>query len=179
MNIKKRITKNKLTYENENQKTNNEKKKLSSENEYQKTKKQTNFWENEYRKTKNKSASLWYTVEQNTRLQIYHCWLSRVLDIQNPTFLHWFWMEKSVDFSVSEFFSHCDLSVRLFHQRVRGLASHQCKFHFDSMYGGLDTPYSSNNMKIAKEGSLDARITWKRQMVIWKRSVFIFHQLGW
>ena len=40
-------------------------------------------------------------------------------------------------------------------QRVRGFASQQCKFHFDSMYGGLDTPYGSNNMKIDKGGSLD------------------------
>ena len=61
-------------------------------------------------------------------------------------------MENSVDSLVSDVFLHCDLSVRLFfHQRVRGLASHQCTFHFDSMYGGLDTPYGSNNMKIAKE----------------------------
>ena len=36
------------------------------------------------------------------------------------------------------------------------------KFHFDSKYGGLDTPYGSNNMKIAKEGSLNVWITWKR-----------------
>ena len=57
-------------------------------------------------------------------------------------------MEKSVDYLVSEFFLHCDLLGRLFHQLLRGLASHQCKFHFDSMYGGLDTPYCSNNMKI-------------------------------
>ena len=42
-----------------------------------------------------------------------------------------------------------------FHQRVRGVAFHQSKFHFDSMYGGQDTPYGSNNMKIDKEGSLD------------------------
>ena len=39
-----------------------------------------------------------------------------------------------------------------------GFASHQCKFHFDSMYGGLDAPYGSNNMKIDKEGSLDVQI---------------------
>ena len=43
----------------------------------------------------------------------------------------------------------------MYHQHVRGLASHQCKFHFDSIYGRLDTPYSSYNMKIAKEGPLD------------------------
>ena len=47
------------------------------------------------------------------------------------------------------------------------------------MYGGLDTPYSSYNMKIAKEGSLDVWITWKRQMIIWKRILFIFYQLEW
>ena len=45
-----------------------------------------------------------------------------------------------------------------FHQRVWGLASHQCKFHFVSMYSGLGTPYGSNNMKIGKEGSLDVWI---------------------
>ena len=32
----------------------------------------------------------------------------------------------------------------------KGFASHQCKFHFDSMYSGLDTPYGSYNMKIDK-----------------------------
>ena len=31
---------------------------------------------------------------QNTCLQFHNCWLSRVLDIQNHTFFHWFWMEK-------------------------------------------------------------------------------------
>ena len=40
----------------------------------------------------------WTVPYQNTHLQFYHCWLSRVLDIQNHTFFHWFWMEKSVDF---------------------------------------------------------------------------------
>ena len=49
-----------------------------------------------------------------------------------------------------------------FRQRVRGFASHQCKFHFDSMYGGLDMPYDSNNMKIDMVGSLDIWITCKR-----------------
>ena len=39
----------------------------------------------------------------NTRLQFYDCWLFRLLDIQNHTFFHWFWMEKSVDTLVSEF----------------------------------------------------------------------------
>ena len=33
-------------------------------------------------------------------------------------------------------------------------------FYFDLVYGGLDTPYGSNNMKITKEGSLDVWITW-------------------
>ena len=47
------------------------------------------------------------------------------------------------------------ISDNVFHQRVRGFASHQCKFHFDSMYGVLDMPYGSNNMNIDKEGSLD------------------------
>ena len=47
------------------------------------------------------------------------------------------------------------ISDNVFHQRVRGFVSHQCKFHFDSMYGGLKMPYGSNNMKIDKEGSLD------------------------
>ena len=56
----------------------------------------------------------WNVPYQNTRLQFYHCWLSRVLDVQNHTFFHWFWTEKSVDFLVSEVFLHCDLSMRLF-----------------------------------------------------------------
>ena len=30
------------------------------------------------------------------------------------------------------------------------------------MYGGLDMPYGSNNVKIAKEGPLDVWMTWKR-----------------
>ena len=37
-----------------------------------------------------------------------------------------------------------------FHRRVRGFAFHHCKFHFDSMYGGLDTPYGSNSMNQLK-----------------------------
>ena len=45
------------------------------------------------------------------------------------------------------------ISKTFFHQRVRGFASHRCKFYFDSMYGGLDMPYGSNNMKTDKEGS--------------------------
>ena len=64
-------------------------------------------------------------------------------------------MEKSADLLVSDFFWCCDLSVIIFSSKAKGFASHQCKFHFDSMYGGLDTPYGSNNMKINKEGSLD------------------------
>ena len=48
------------------------------------------------------------------------------------------------------------ISDNVFIRNVRGLASHQCKFHFDSMYGGLDMPYGSNDMKIDKEGSLDS-----------------------
>ena len=65
-------------------------------------------------------------------------------------------MENSVVLLVSEFFLCCNLSVIMFSfQRVRGFAYHRCKFHFDSMYGGLDSPYGSNNMKIDKEGSLD------------------------
>ena len=61
-------------------------------------------------------------------------------------------MEKSVDLLFSDFFLYCDL---FFHEWVRDFASHQYKFHFHSMYGGLDTPYGSNNMKTAKEESLD------------------------
>ena len=68
-------------------------------------------------------------------------------------------MENSVDSSVSGVFLHLDLSVKPSHQRAQGLASQQCKFHFDSLYGGLDTPYGSNNMKIVKEWSLDGLIT--------------------
>ena len=68
-------------------------------------------------------------------------------------------MEKSVDLLVSEFFLYCDCFVfcpwDFFHDRVRVFAFHQYKFHFDSMYGRLDTPYGSYNMKTAKEESLD------------------------
>ena len=121
-------------------------------------------------------ANNWKVPCQNTRLQFDHCWLSRVLDIQNFSFFHWFWMGKSIDLLVSEFFLCYYLSVSLSDQRVRGLASHQCKFHFDSMYGGLDMPYGSNNMK---EGSLDVWIIWKGQMFVWKFRLFIFCHLGW
>ena len=40
------------------------------------------------------------------------------------------------------------ITDNVFYQRLRGFASHKCKFQFDSMYGGIDTPYCSNNMKI-------------------------------
>ena len=62
-------------------------------------------------------------------------------------------MEKSVDLLVSDFFLHCDLSVGLYSCMGKGFRFPQYKFHFD--YGRLDTPYGSNNMKTAKEGSLD------------------------
>ena len=84
-----------------------------------------------------------------------------VFVVQNHTFFFWFWMEKSADLLVSEFFLYCDLSVRLFSSKGKGFF-HQCKFYFDSMYGGLDMPYGSNNVKIAKEGPLDVWMTWKR-----------------
>ena len=64
-------------------------------------------------------------------------------------------MGKSVDLLVSEFFLRSDLSVIMFSSKGNGC---QCKFHFDSMYGGLDAAYGSN-MKIDKEGSLAVRIT--------------------
>ena len=65
-------------------------------------------------------------------------------------------MEKSVDLLDSDLILYCKL-IRgtFFHKWVRDFASHQYKFHFDSMYCGLDTPYGCNNMKTAKEGSLD------------------------
>ena len=45
---------------------------------------------------------------------------------------------KNVDLLVSEFLLCCDSSVRFFfRQSVRGFASLQYKFHFDSMYGVL------------------------------------------
>ena len=34
----------------------------------------------------------WKVPYQNTTFQFQSCW-SRVLDIQNHTFFHWFWME--------------------------------------------------------------------------------------
>ena len=40
-----------------------------------------------------------------------------------------------------------------FFQMVRCFASHQCKFHLNSMYGGLDASYGSNNVKNDNEGS--------------------------
>ena len=44
-----------------------------------------------------------------------------------------------------------DIYIFFLYQTVRGFAFHQCKFYFDSMYGGLDTSYGSNNMKINKD----------------------------
>ena len=41
---------------------------------------------------------------------------------------------------------------RFFLQILRCFASHQRKFHLNSMYGGLDASYGSNNVKIDKEG---------------------------
>ena len=43
----------------------------------------------------------------------------------------------------------------VFHEWVKGLASHQYQINLDSMCGGLDTPYGSNNMKTAQEWSQD------------------------
>ena len=40
----------------------------------------------------------------------------------------------------------------VFLQMIRCFASHQCKFYLNSMYGGLDGSYGSNNVKIDKEG---------------------------
>ena len=77
------------------------------------------------------------------------------MDIQNYTFSIGFEWKRSVDMFVSGFCLYCHLSLGLIQEWVRGFASHQCKFHFDSMYGGLDAPYGSNNMKTAKKGSLD------------------------
>ena len=64
-------------------------------------------------------------------------------------------MEKSVDLLVSELFLCCDLSVIIFSSKGKRFRLNWCKFHLDSMYGGLNTPCGSNNMKIGKEGSLD------------------------
>ena len=70
--------------------------------------------------------------------------------------------KKVLIFSFWVLFALRFISETFFHQSVRGLTSHHCKFDFDSMYGGLDTPYGSINMEIAKKGSLDVWITWKR-----------------
>ena len=59
--------------------------------------------------------------------------------------------KKSVDLLVSEFFVPRYLSVIFFFIQGKRFRFNQCKFHFDPMYGGLDTPYGSNNMKIHKE----------------------------
>ena len=71
-----------------------------------------------------------------------------------------FKLKTNVDLLVSEFFLSFFFFfffflLRFINKRVRGFASHQCKFHFALMYGGLDTPYGSNNMKVDKQGSLD------------------------
>ena len=47
--------------------------------------------------------------------------------------------KKSVDVLSLSSFCTAIYKWDLFHQMVRGLAFHQCIFHFDSMYGGLDT----------------------------------------
>ena len=62
----------------------------------------------------------WKVSYPNTRLQFHNCWLSRVLDIQDHTFFHWFWMEKTVDLLVSEFFLCGDLSVIMFSSKGKG-----------------------------------------------------------
>ena len=55
---------------------------------------------------------------------------------------------------LTEIFLCRNLSVIyiFFFQMIRCFASHQCKFHLNSMYGGLDASYTSNNVKIDKEG---------------------------
>ena len=79
-------------------------------------------------------------------LQFYHCWLYWSFKIILSSIgFEW---KKSVDLLVSGFFLCCNLSVRLFHQRVRGFASNQCKFHFNPMYGGLDMSYGSKAWKL-------------------------------
>ena len=45
-------------------------------------------------------ANSWKVPYQNIRLQFDHCWLSRVLDIQNLSFFHWFWMGKKCRFVI-------------------------------------------------------------------------------
>ena len=48
-----------------------------------------------------------------------------------------------------------------FLQMVRFFASHQWKFHLNSMYGRLDALYGSNNVKIDKEGFPKVWNIWK------------------
>ena len=62
----------------------------------------------------------WKVPYPNTILQFHNCWLSRVLDIQDHTFFHWLWMEKSVDLLLSEFFLCCDLSVIMCSSKGKG-----------------------------------------------------------
>ena len=54
----------------------------------------------------------------NTRLQFYYCRLSLVFKITLSS--NGFEWKKRVDFLVSEFFMHCDLSVRLFSSKGMG-----------------------------------------------------------
>ena len=61
---------------------------------------------------------------------------------------------------------------------VRCCASHQSQFHLNSMYGGPDASYGSNNVKIDKEGSSDVWNTWKWWMIIRKRRMFFFINWG-
>ena len=44
--------------------------------------------------------------------------------------------------------------MRHFSSKGKWFRCPQCKLHFDSMHGELDTPYGSNNMKIDKGGFL-------------------------
>ena len=74
--------------------------------------------------------------------------------------------KRSVDVLVSEFFCTAIYQWYFF---IKG--SHQCKFYFDSMCGGLNTPYGSNNMKIGKEKSLNVWITWSSGSIAYSFSV--------
>ena len=44
------------------------------------------------------------------------------------------------------------ISDNVFLSKGKGICFPLAYFHFDSMYGGIDTPYGSNNMKIYKKG---------------------------
>ena len=98
----------------------------------------------------------WKEPYQNTRLQFYHyCypvyWTFKI----RPSSIGFQWEKVLICKSPSSFCAKRLFQWDFFRQRVRCFAFHQCKFHFDSMYGGLDMPFDSNNMKIDKEGSLD------------------------